>query len=69
LRLSRQSSPLPENEPTPAEIEAVIATADADFEAMPDADLKAFIKAKTGRAPTGTPGHDWLVNAAKELAA
>lgn len=60
---------LPMGDPKPSEIEAAIAKADADFESMSDADLKAFIKAQTGRAPTGTPGHDWLVNTAKELAA
>lgn len=63
------AQPLPMQEPSPAEVEQAIAAADAEFDAMSDADLKAFIKEKTGRAPTGTPGHDWLVNTARELAA
>jgi len=67
--VERLTKAIPAAEPTPAEIEQAIATADAEFEAMDDAALKAFIKAKTGRAPTGTPGHDWLVNTARELAA
>lgn len=60
---------IPVKEATPAEIETAIAVADADYEAMSDDALKAFIKAKTGQAPRGTPGHDWLVNAAREAAA
>lgn len=63
----KAAQPLSLTDSTPAEIEQAIVTADAEFEAMDDAALKAFIKAKTGRAPTGTPGHDWLVNAAREL--
>lgn len=60
---------LPQQEASPSEIEVFVKTANAEFEAMSDADLKAFIKEKTGRAPTGTPGHEWLVNTARELAA
>lgn len=61
--------PLPAQEPTPAEIESAIAAADKAIEDMSDAELKALIKQKTGRAPTGTPGHDWLLNTARELTA
>lgn len=65
----KAGAPIPVEQSTPEEIAEVVASADADFEAMDDADLKAFIKAKSGRAPTGTPSHDWLVRTAKELAA
>lgn len=54
---------------TEPEVEAALNAANAEFEAMEDSALKAFIKEKSGRAPTGTPSHAWLVNAAKELAA
>lgn len=60
---------LPAEDPKPAEIEAAVAASDAEFEAMDDAALKLFIKGKTGRAPTGTPGREWLLNTARELAA
>lgn len=53
-------------EKSPDEVEAAVAKSDAEFLAMDDATLKAFIKSKLGRAPTGTPTHEWLVNAAKE---
>jgi len=53
-------------DPSPEVIAAAVAASDADFEAMDDASLKQFIKAKVGRAPTGTPSREWLVNAAKE---
>lgn len=41
----------------------------AGFEDMSDAQLKEFIKAKTGSAPRGNPSHDTLVSSAKELEA
>lgn len=53
-------------DPKPAEIEATLAQSDAEFAVMDDTALKAFIKSKLGRAPTGTPSHEWLVAAAKE---
>lgn len=53
-------------DPKPDEIASALAKSDAEFLAMDDAALKAFIKEKLGRAPTGTPSHEWLVNAAKE---
>lgn len=60
---------IPAQETPPAEVEAIIAAADADLETMTDEALKAFIKAKSGAAPRGTPGRDFLLNAARELAA
>lgn len=54
---------------TEDEIAAALMAANTEFEAMSDPDLKAYIKSKSGRAPSGTPSHDWLVNAARELAA
>lgn len=70
---------IPEQEATPAEVDAAIAAADAEavagqtvpmnFDAMDDAALKQLIKDKTGQAPRGTPKHEDLVNIARELAA
>jgi hypothetical protein len=60
---------IPAQETPPAEIAALVAAADADLEAMSDEALKAFIKAKSGSAPRGTPGRDFLLNAAREFAA
>lgn len=54
-------------DPKPDEITAAVAAADAEFEKMDDAQLKAFIKDKTGQAPRGTPSHEWLVNTAREV--
>lgn len=51
---------------TEAQVNAALDAVAVEFDAMDDASLKAFIKAKLGRAPTGTPSHEWLVNAAKE---
>lgn len=53
---------------TEPEVVAALAAANLEIDAMDDAQLKAFIKGKTGAAPRGTPSHDWLVNAAMELA-
>jgi hypothetical protein len=60
---------LPAQEPAPAEIEQAVAEAEDEFLAMTDEALKAYIKEKSGQAPRGTPGHDWLVRTARELAA
>lgn len=67
--IERLKSAIPAKEPTHQQIEAAILAADADFEAMSDADLKAIIKDKTGQAPRGTPSRDFLINAVRELAA
>lgn len=66
---TRQTTEVMVPESSPAEIDALLAVANADFEAMDDVELKQFIKSKTGRAPTGTPGRDWLLNSARELVA
>lgn len=60
---------VPAQDSKPAEIEQLIAAADSDLESMTDEALKAFIKQKSGQAPRGTPGRDFLLNAARELAA
>lgn len=54
---------------TEPEIDAALAAAEAELEAMDDAQLKAIIKDKTGQAPRGTPSHDWLVKTAREVMA
>ena len=53
---------------TEEEVEAALTAATTEIEQMDDAQLKAFIKGKTGQAPRGTPSHEFLVNAAMELA-
>lgn len=67
--IERLKAMIPAQETAPEEIDVLVAAADAEFEAMTDDQLKAFIKDKTGSAPRGQPSHSWLVNAAKELAA
>lgn len=67
--LERLKALIPAQETAPEEIDALLSAADKEFEAMTEAELKAFIKDKTGAAPRGNPSHSWLVNAAKELAA
>lgn len=65
----KASQALPLKDSTPAEIERAIAVADAELENLTDTELKALIKDKTGRAPSGTPGREWLLSTVKELAA
>lgn len=65
----KAGQPLPEAEATAEEIAALLTTADDEFAGMDEAQLKAFIKDKTGQAPRGTPSRDWLLNSARELAA
>jgi hypothetical protein len=65
----RAAASIPAKEATPVEVEAAIATANDEFEALDEAALKAFIKDKTGQAPRGTPSREFLLNAARELAA
>ena len=64
-----QAAMVPAADATPVQIETALRLADAEFEAMSDADLKAHIKDRTGQAPRGTPSREWLLNAARELAA
>lgn len=65
----RAAASIPAKEATPAEVEAAIATADDELERLTDAELKALIKDKTGQAPRGTPGREWLLTTVRELAA
>lgn len=55
-------------DPKPEEVEAAVARSDAEYESLTDAELKAIIKDKTGQAPRGTPGRDFLLNAVREVA-
>lgn len=64
-----KANQVPAVDSTPAQIEAAITAANAEFESMSDEALKAFIKEKSGAAPRGTPGREFLLNAARELAA
>lgn len=54
---------------TENEVDAALVAANAEFEALTDAELKALIKDRTGQAPRGTPSREFLLNAARELAA
>lgn len=67
--IDRLKTLIPNKEATSEEIDAARSAADAEFEAMSDADLKTFIKDRTGQAPRGTPSREFLINAARELAA
>lgn len=61
----RQAIPL--TDPKPAEIEAAIARADADYEAMTDEQLKAELTARTGAKPKGNPTRDFMLKSIREL--
>lgn len=61
----KATAPLPLKEASAEEIEGAAAKSIDD---MNDTELKAFIKTKAGRAPTGTPSREWLLSAARELA-
>lgn len=67
--IERLRTQIPEREATPAQVDAALVAADSEFEAMSNDDLKAFIKEKSGQAPRGTPSREFLITAAKELAA
>lgn len=69
LELERLKALIPAQETPPEEIDALVAAADAEFEAMSDEDLKDFIAGKVGSKPRGNPSHATLVSMAKELAA
>jgi len=56
-------------EATPSELEAATAAANAEYAALTNDELKAFIKDRTGAAPRGTPTRDFLLNTVRELAA
>lgn len=64
-----KASLIPVHEPSPEQVETIIAASDAEFEAMDDDKLKDFIAGKTGAGrPRGNPNHDTLVSMARELA-
>lgn len=65
--IERLKQALPAKEPTAAEIEQALKTADDEFDALTDDELKARIKDATGQAPRGTPGRPFLLNAVREL--
>lgn len=65
----KQQQSLPPTAPKPEEIEQAMQASDDEFARMDDAQLKQFIKDKSGQAPRGTPSREFLLNAARELAA
>jgi hypothetical protein len=67
--IERLQALIPAKEATGAEIDAALKAADAEFGDMSDEALKAFIKERSGQAPRGTPSREFLLNAARELAA
>jgi hypothetical protein len=67
--IAAMKAAIPAADPTPAEMQAVTARADIEFEAMSSDELKDHIAAKTGEGrPRGNPSHDTLVGMARELA-
>lgn len=64
----KAAAPLPVQEPSADDMRQAAVDADKPLEDMNEVELKAVIKAKTGRAPSGTPSREWLLSAAKELA-
>lgn len=71
--LARLKAAIPAEAPAPEAVDAIVATADAEaniandrFDAMTDAELKAFIKEKAGAAPRGTPSRETLLASARE---
>lgn len=69
LAALKSGNPLPAQDPSPSDMSRALEAADKELEAMDEGELKAFIKLKSGQAPRGTPGRDWLINAARELSA
>lgn len=65
--IDRLRAQIPVKEASRAEIDALVAKADDEFEALDDAELKALIKDRTGQAPRGTPSRSFLLNAVREL--
>jgi hypothetical protein len=66
-KLAQFENPIPAVDPGPAEIEEAREVANIEFEAMSEADLKGFIKGKTGMSPRGPVNREWLLRAAHEL--
>lgn len=65
----KASMVVPAVEAKPEDVDAAVAASDEAFAALTDAELKTYIKDRTGQAPRGTPSRDFLINAASELAA
>lgn len=65
----KASAPIPVEQATPEQVADAVSAADDEFAALTDAELKALIKDRTGQAPRGTPSREFLLNAARELAA
>lgn len=58
---------LPAVDPKPEEIDAAIAKANADYEAMTDEQLRAELAARTGAKPKGNPTRDFMLKSIREL--
>lgn len=67
--IERLKALIPAQQTAPEGIDALVSAADKELEAMDEGELKAFIREKTGATPRGNPSRDWLLSAAKELAA
>lgn len=65
----KEAAKLPAAEATPSEIEQAVSAANAEFSALSDQELKAYIKDRTGRTPMGNPSREFLLNAAREVTA
>ena len=58
---------VPTETPTPEEVDAAVAKADADFVGMSDDDIKSEIATLAGSRPRGTPTRETLENSLREL--
>lgn len=64
-----KASIIPAKEPSPTQVDALVAASDAEFEGMTDDALKDFIAKKTGAGrPRGNPSHSTLVGMARDAA-
>ncbi len=67
--IERLRAAIPAKEPTAAEIETAIKTADDEYESMSDDMLKEKIAEKVGRKPAGNPSRATLLASIRELSA
>lgn len=64
--LTAKSTLVPDNEPSPPEIEASVSEADElEFKNMTDADIRDYLEQHTGVKPDGRLGRDKLINMAR----
>ena len=68
--LESKSTDVPEVQPSPEEIDALVAEQDAKIEAMSDGEIKdAIALLNDGKRPQGNPSRPTLISALRELQA